>query len=38
MWDDDFKSKKFELGRIIKRDDANELNKDFKKLNFNDKP
>lgn len=32
MWDDDFTSKKFELGRIIEREGANELVRGMTKL------
>jgi hypothetical protein len=34
MWDDDFVSKKFELGRIIERDGAKDLAKDMAKLDI----
>lgn len=34
MWDDDFTSKKFELGRVIERDPTKELIKDLIKLDI----
>ena len=39
MWDDDFISKKFELGRIIERDGARDLVKGMNNLDLQkDKP
>lgn len=35
MWDDDFQNKKFELGRVIKRD-LDTIQKDMDKLKLDD--
>ncbi len=36
MWDDDFSKKKFQLGRVIERDQSEMLNKGISKLSLND--
>lgn len=37
MWDDDFTSKKFELGRVIERETADEIAKKLKDLELIEK-
>lgn len=37
MWDDDFTSKKFELGRVIHRGTAEEIAKKLKDIELNEK-
>lgn len=36
MWDDDFTTKKFQLGRVIQRDPVSDLAREFKKIDVDE--
>ena len=37
MWDEDFTKKKFELGRVIERDSVQEIERDLRRVQLNEK-